>query len=43
MNIDALIWMATVDVSVTAFTAYFFYKVLFTKTKTHENASDSED
>lgn len=43
MNIDALIWMVVVDISVTAFTGYFFYKVLFTKPKTPQDTNDSEN
>lgn len=31
MNNEALYWMITVQVVVTAFTLYFFFKVLFAK------------
>jgi len=43
MNTDALIWMSTINISVTLFTVYFFYKVLFTKPKTPVNEDDSEN
>jgi len=43
MNTDALIWMVTVDVTVTVLTGYFFYKVLFTKPKTPHDNDDSEN
>lgn len=43
MNTDALIWMLTVDVTVTLFTGYFFYKVLFAKPKTPQDTDDSEN
>ncbi len=43
MNREAFIWMVVVHVTVTAFTGYYFYKVLFTKPKTKEELDDSED
>jgi hypothetical protein len=43
MNREALIWMVVVHVTVTAFTGYYFYKVLFTKPKSEEELNDSED
>ena len=42
MNREAFIWMVVVHVTVTAFTVYYFYKVLFTKPKTKEELDDSE-
>lgn len=43
MNSEALIWMVSVQVIVTAFTGYFFYKVLFVKPKPVEEDDDAED
>ncbi|MEI6347954.1 MAG: hypothetical protein WCP69_08420 [Bacteroidota bacterium] len=42
MNIGALITMVIVHVSVTAFTVYYFYKVLVAKPKSNSLDEDNE-
>jgi hypothetical protein len=43
MNISALITMLAVHITVTAFTGYYFYKVLFMKPKENVNAEKDEE